>query len=474
MATIVKRGDSYTITVSSGRDIDGKKMRKYMTWTPKPGMTERQIEKELQRQAVLFEEKVHGGYAADGSTRFADFVDIFNRDYMPGLKPKTQHDYKQMLAPALQALGHIKLRDLRPAHISAYLRQLEKRGSVSADSAVFRGDFGAVLKERKTSMTGFSKSADVSMSAVKRTKAGQGISVLNAEKIAHALGFPVRDIFNIDDAVRPLSPSTLRSHFRTLSAVLGMAEQWEYIDSNPCRKVKAPGGASPEASVLDTDGAKRLLVALQDEPIQWRAPIMFALLSGLRRGELLGLSRADVNIDAQTVTVRRTVSYTPERGIYFDTPKSKESIRTIRVTRAAIAIIEEAERWQKDNEVEAQNGLVFVSAAGAPIHPDALSRWFRDFANRAGFPNIKIHTLRHTYATLLIEDGAPLALVSRQLGHAQTSTTANIYAHAVASAEAKMMATLDSLSDAIECRAADADDKRTTNDNSEEKAQNVV
>lgn len=92
---------------------------------------------------------------------------------------------------------------------------------------------------------------------------------------------------------------------------------------------------------------------------------------------------------------------------------------------------------------------VFTTDEGAPIHPDAFSKWFRDFANRSGFPGVHVHSLRHTYASLMIADGTPLVVVSRRLGHAQVSTTANIYAHVIASADEKAALVSEKFADVI-------------------------
>ena len=74
MATIKQRGDSYKITVSCGYDLNGKQIRRHLTWTPEPGMTKRQLQKELDRQAVLFEEKCRNGQVLDGNIKFADMI----------------------------------------------------------------------------------------------------------------------------------------------------------------------------------------------------------------------------------------------------------------------------------------------------------------------------------------------------------------------------------------------------------------
>ncbi len=81
MATIKQRGDSYKITVSCGYDLNGKQIRRHLTWTPEPGMTKRQLQKELDRQAVLFEEKCRNGQVLDGNIKFAEFAEKWFVDY---------------------------------------------------------------------------------------------------------------------------------------------------------------------------------------------------------------------------------------------------------------------------------------------------------------------------------------------------------------------------------------------------------
>ena len=81
MATIKQRGNSYKITVSCGYDLNGKQIRRHLTWTPEPGMTKRQIQKELDRQAVLFEEKCRNGQVLDGNMKFAEFAEKWFADY---------------------------------------------------------------------------------------------------------------------------------------------------------------------------------------------------------------------------------------------------------------------------------------------------------------------------------------------------------------------------------------------------------
>jgi integrase len=213
--------------------------------------------------------------------------------------------------------------------------------------------------------------------------------------------------------------------------------------------------AAKEAAHLDEDDARRLLELLQDEPIKYRAAISFDLLSGLRRGELLGLRWSDVDFTNETVTIVQTSSYAKGQGIYTDTPKNKTSARPLKLSRSAFLILQEVQEWQEQQQAlcgdrwKNEDGRVFTNDEGSPMHPDSLSKWFHEFTKRSGFPGVHVHSLRHTYASLMIADGTPLVVVSRRLGHAQVSTTANIYAHVIASADEKAAQVAEKFSDIV-------------------------
>lgn len=129
MATVVKRGKSYKITVSCGYDINGKQIRKHKTWNPPAGMTERQIQKELERQKVLFEEHCRTGQMLNGNIRLSDFVDIWMKDYASQqLRPTTLAGYRQYLKRIIPALGHIRLEKLQPHHLQSFYNNLAETG----------------------------------------------------------------------------------------------------------------------------------------------------------------------------------------------------------------------------------------------------------------------------------------------------------------------------------------------------------
>lgn len=456
MATIEKRGESYRIIVSNGYDINGKQIREKMTWTPEPGMTKRQIEKTLNREATLFEERVRHQVTQNGNIRLVDFTKIFLEQYArPNLKKRTAFGYEEKMAVINQALGHIKLKDLKPGHIAAFYANLQEEGMRNRCKAMPKVDFAAWMKERKTCKAELSRQTGVSIWCFSQLKNGRGIAQNCAEQICEKLDVPYNKLFIRQHDDTPLKPGTIHTYHRTLSAVLYRAVKWKYIERNPAERADLPSIAHRKAAYLDEPDARRLLELLQDEPIKWRAVITFDLLSGLRRAEFLGLRWCDVDLDERMLYVRQTWNYISSEGCYVDKPKSATSERPLRISRTAVLLLLEYKRWQ-----DAQRGAlgdawqdkderIFTNDEGAPMFPDSVTQWFTKFVKRTGLPKVTIHSLRHTYASLMIADGTPLVIVSHNLGHAQTSTTSNIYSHVIAAAEAKAAEAFDRFGDLV-------------------------
>lgn len=126
MATIEKRGNSYRITVSCGYNSEYRQIKKRMTWKPSDGMTKKQIEKELNRQAILFEEKCITGQFLDGNITLAEFSERWFKDYAEKqLKETSIKGYQDLMPRIIQALGHIKLSRLQPHHLMEFLYRIQ-------------------------------------------------------------------------------------------------------------------------------------------------------------------------------------------------------------------------------------------------------------------------------------------------------------------------------------------------------------
>jgi len=395
-------GAGIKITASQGQDYTGKKIRKYMTWVPEPDMTERQIKKELERQAVLFEEKVLSGATVNSSMRFADFAEKYLSEFAAiYLKSKTVATYTENLVRINQAIGHIRLSDLRTGHINSFYLDLQESGVRSHTTAVCKIDLQAEVGTQHGALTAFSRKAGVSRATINQTLAGKPINQESAAAIAQAVGMKTNKAFTLTTHSNPLAPASVISYHRTLSSILCRAVKWGYIQINPADAAEKPSLGNHEAAYLEETDARRLLELLQAERIRWRALVTFDLMSGLRRGELLGLRWQDVDLGEHTVTIRQTSNYFPGKGIYVSTPRSANSARPLLLSTAAVMMLLEYKAWQDEQRDqlgdarEDQDGRVFTTDTGDLIFPDSVTPWFSGFIARSGMPKVTVHSLRH-------------------------------------------------------------------------------
>lgn len=449
MAQIIERKTrdgklSYLIRVSYGYSIDGKQHKKAMTWTPPEGLTPAKTKKALAAVALKFEEQINAGTLQDGTIRFYEFAERYMKDYASkNLKRKTFSEYQNRLVRINTALGNIRLCDLRTGHINSFYANLLDEGIRLGGKFSAKTDIAAMLKAQKLTKTAFSQKAGVCIHAVRAAATGGNVDRSTAEKISAAFGKKLSDLFAPCGEAATLSNSSVRTYHATLSSILGKAVKWGLIANNPATNAELPKLKRPEAAHLDEADAKRLMELLQREQMNYRCAVTLDLLSGLRRGELLGLRWADIDFNSKTVTVNQTSNYLPKVGVYTDTPKNETSVRPLKLSHSLFLLLGEYRRWQDEqrelcgDQWQDKDGRVFTSMFGSPIHPDTLSSWFKTFVRKNRFPDVHFHSLRHTYASLMIADGTPLVIVSRRLGHAQVSTTSNFYSHVIQSADEK-------------------------------------
>jgi integrase len=202
----------------------------------------------------------------------------------------------------------------------------------------------------------------------------------------------------------------------------------ELIPRNVTGGIKAPRPKKKEINPLSAEQARTFLKAIRDDPLE--ALYVLALHRGLRQGELLGLKWDDVDLEAGTLQVRRSLSLTKD-GHVFEQPKNSKG-RSIELTHSATdALRSHLQRQLK--EIEAlgdkyqDQGLIFPGEKGQPMRPWTLTRKLQRKLERVALPHIRCHDLRHTCATLLLGKGVHPKFVQELLGHATISTTIQKY-----------------------------------------------
>jgi integrase len=228
---------------------------------------------------------------------------------------------------------------------------------------------------------------------------------------------------------------TLRLCHLHLRQALRLAVKMGWVTRNVADLVSPPRHSPREMTAWTAEEARRFLgVASQSI----HGPIwIVALATGLRKGELAGLRWVDVNMEKGTLSVRQNVG-TLRGAVEIKPPKTAAGKRDVHVPAAVLEALKAHKARQNKHrlslgEAWQDHGLTFPSAIGTPIHPDNLDIDFNRLISRAGVPRIRIHDVRHSYATLAIDLGAPIKAVSEALGHADVATTLRTYTHVLPS-----------------------------------------
>lgn len=439
MATIRKRGNSYQIRVSCGYNTAGEQIIKNMTWKPAPNMTKKQIKKELERQAVLFEKQCQSGLYLSGDIKLADFADKWLNEYAKKqLKARTVAEYKRLLERINTALGHMKIGKIQPHHLMEFYNNLAETGVRKDIKYKPVKNFNDYMISHNLHTTELAKAAELSRNTILCCRQGKNISCETAKKIMDTL----KDcsLFVPSEENTTLSSTSVLKYHTLLSSMFSTAVKWQVILSNPCDRVEPPKKARKEANYIDERQAAQLIECLSKEPLRYRAAIMLLLYSGMRRGELCGLEWSDIDFKNNLVSITKAGLYLPTVGIFDDTPKNKTSERVIKIPKEVTELLKEYQKEQSLRRLAVgdkwqDSGKIFTNEVGERIRPDTITAWFSKFVKKNNLPHISIHSLRHTNASLLIAGGADIRTIAKRLGHSTPNTTGNIYLHAIKTAD---------------------------------------
>ncbi|HCA71944.1 MAG TPA: site-specific integrase [Ruminococcaceae bacterium] len=381
MATIQKRGDSYRIRVSDGYDVHGKQIMRSMTWTPPPEMTERQAKKEVNRQAVLFE---NSKLAASGNIKFEVFAEQFFHDCVDNgkLKENTRDSYRRMTKRTYAAIGHLRVDKVTHAVVQRFINNLQEPG----------------IKHTKT-----------------KTCTGK----------------------------ETLSEKTVRNYLSFVSTIMSYAVDLEMIPSNPCHNIKIAKTKKEKRKVYTAEDVQQILNAMQaDAPLVRYAFFVLIASIGYRKGEGLGLTWDNIDFNTGVISIKQESEYTKEKGVYTDSPKSESSVRCLKLPAEIIEILRKLHLQESENKLKVgdqwndQENHVFVNDTGRFLANSSMYNWLNRYCQKHGFNFYGLHSFRHFAATQMVYHGIDVETVSGVLGHSNATITLNIYTHEVAYAKA--------------------------------------
>lgn len=447
MATIEKYtgkdGLTYRITVYAGFDTQGKRIRHRMSYKPTPGMTPRQIEKAAQKAAMDFERSIEQGFALDNRQTFAEYAAyVLDLKQRTGTKARTLDRYQDMMVRINQAIGHIKLADLRPQHLNSFYKNLAEPGiRIGGGSATARIDMVAWLKKNKLSRGKLAEKAGVSAATVGVAVKGESIKIEKAQAIAQAMEKKVDEVFKVEKNMEPLADKTILEHHRLISSILAQAEKEMLVPYNAAAKATPPRTKKKDPNYFQPETISAILEVLESEPLKWRLITHLLIVTGCRRGEIMGLKWEKVDFENSRVKIDRALVSSKSKGVFEESTKTSD-IRYLALPRETMDLLRQHKREQlrlqlANGDRWLHTGYVFTQDNGDHMNPDSITGWLKDFSTRHGLPHINPHAFRHTVASVLLANGTDIVTVSKQLGHASITTTESFYSHIIEENKAK-------------------------------------
>lgn len=323
MATIRKRGKTYQIRVSTGYDALYRQVVRTKTWKPKPGMSDKQIEAELNKQAVMFEELCTRGIVPS-NMKFQELAEKWFDEYaVVNLKKSSVQRLRGVTKRIYSTFGHIRVDKITRGQIQAFIDDLARNGK----------------------------------------------NFLNGQ---------------------PLYRKTIIHHLNLLSDVFNYAIRLEMIEDNPCKNIFVPKGRKKEKEIYTVEEMKQLF-ALAEEygTLDYRAFLTLAVYSGFRSGELMGLEWKDIDWDNNVISVRRTANYTATDGTYTDTPKTKKSVRSLKLPDVVFDRLRELRMQQLENKEIfgtkwVDSDRIFVNKLGKPLYKGEPYKWQKKLTEEHG------------------------------------------------------------------------------------------
>ena len=229
-----------------------------------------------------------------------------------------------------------------------------------------------------------------------------------------------------------LSAQTVMHHHRVVSEALGHAVKWQFVQTNVALSVDPPKVRRTEMKTLDRDNVAKLLRS--PDPSRILPIVSFAVKTGMRQGEILALRWPDLDFERRVAEVRRTVRHLPRQGFVFSEPKSRMGRRSVSLPASLVEELRSLKASQAEGKLllgsDYQDaGLVFCRSTGLPRYATTLKRQFGRLLASSGVPGVRFHDLRHSHATLMLQQGIHPKVVSERLGHASIQITLDTYSH---------------------------------------------
>jgi integrase len=409
---VYRRGEFWAFLLTLGPDsVSGERRRRYGGGYA--------TEKIALAAAVEAKQSVESGTDVAPSQRsvsafFTEWLDTVKHE----LKPSSYVNYRDYVhAYVNPAIGNRNLHSVDVPALNALYRKLLSSGRLKRDTNAVMYEFwaGECCAGRNPSPADVATACETSIHAARKALTRYRRGRIPQPRSAG------------------LAPKTVRNVHRMLHRAFRDAVAWRYMKYNPAAHASLPRAGRERGRPVPwttNELGKWLQVAMDDrDGGMW----VLAATTGMRRSELAGVQRDHLDLDAAILVIDPTRIVVAGRAQTSD-GKTTASRRTISLDRFTVAQLrkqlarldEEAAAWEGGYD---PRGFLFCHPDGSPVHPDTITRRFNRLVDRAGAPQIRLHDVRHTYATLSLDAGIDPKILSDRVGHANMSVTLQIYAH---------------------------------------------
>lgn len=248
---------------------------------------------------------------------------------------------------------------------------------------------------------------------------------------------------------KELSAKSMSHYYNLISIMFKQAKKWKFIDINPNEDAKKPKLTKRKRNYYNEEQVEKLYNCLENECIKYKATIILAIDSGIRRSELCALRWKDIDFQNNTIYIDNSLKVID--GVVDELKaKTEYSIRTIELGSKTMNVLYEYKKWQDNYIIEMRSNWkgtdrVFTDNYGNYMYPSTTNNILQKIIKKYHLPKITFHELRHTCASILNNNGINAKAISDRLGHADASITLNTYTHTFESSKSECANVFDNL-----------------------------
>ena len=421
----------------------------YKTWRIPEGLSASKALRELEQVAIEFRDSVKSDQPPAETITFEEYSWHFLqvKRELKKVKDTTYSDYLYLLSKINPRIGHYNIEDITSRVLNDFFMEFTDAEAKETITVTGRDSLREAIKDTGYTISTLAELAKISSNTISVAINGGNIMYDKALLISESLQRDIDDIFIIKRSTSAYASKTISSIVKLTGSILDMACKEGVLKENPIKKAQTPKYIRSIPNYLTDEQVILILEASEKVEIKKRLLIELYVMTGARRGEIVGLTWDSVDFDSNTIYIGKEVIYTPHSGIQIVTPKTESGIRAIELPASTMSLLYSYREWyvnslRLDSEKVSEGEYLFFQPTKlpdiTPMNPTDVTGYFNKFSKKYGLPHLNPHALRHAYASVLIASGKLNDLeLAQALGHSSAQITREIYGHLLHNPAAK-------------------------------------